>query len=114
MPLFPVSVRRVLTWLVSMATGVTHTHSHSLTARFRALRVDQFEGIEILVSFTSKTAHTDLVSLSGGQKALVSLAFIFALQQVDPTPFYVFDEVDQNLDDSYRTCVAGKLAVRWH
>ncbi len=37
-------------------------------------------------------------ALSGGEKSLVSMAFIIAIQQYDPSPFYVFDEVDQNLD----------------
>jgi chromosome segregation protein len=39
-----------------------------------------------------------LEALSGGEKSLVSLAFIFAIQEYDPSPFYLFDEVDQNLD----------------
>jgi structural maintenance of chromosome 3 (chondroitin sulfate proteoglycan 6) len=33
--------------------------------------------------------------LSGGQKALVALALIFAIQRCDPAPFYLFDEIDQ-------------------
>ena len=39
-----------------------------------------------------------LEALSGGQKSLVSMAFIVAIQQYDPSPFYLLDEVDQNLD----------------
>ncbi|MFQ5919267.1 MAG: chromosome segregation protein SMC, partial [Thermoplasmata archaeon] len=39
-----------------------------------------------------------LEALSGGEKSLVSMAFIFALQRHDPSPFYLLDEVDQNLD----------------
>lgn len=37
-------------------------------------------------------------ALSGGEKSLTSMAFIFSLQRYDPSPFYYFDEVDQNLD----------------
>ena len=33
--------------------------------------------------------------LSGGQKALVALGLIFAIQRSDPAPFYLFDEIDQ-------------------
>ena len=33
--------------------------------------------------------------LSGGQKAVVALALIFAIQRCDPAPFYLFDEIDQ-------------------
>jgi chromosome segregation protein len=37
-------------------------------------------------------------ALSGGEKSLVSMAFIFAIQEYDPSPFYLLDEIDQNLD----------------
>jgi chromosome segregation protein len=39
-----------------------------------------------------------LSALSGGEKSIASLAFIFALQQYDPSPFYVLDEIDMFLD----------------
>ncbi len=39
-----------------------------------------------------------LEALSGGEKGVVSMALIFAIQRYDPSPFYVLDEVDQNLD----------------
>ncbi|MEM3396327.1 MAG: chromosome segregation protein SMC [Thermoplasmata archaeon] len=41
---------------------------------------------------------TRLESLSGGEKSLTGLAFIFAIQQYDPSPFYFLDEVDMFLD----------------
>jgi len=47
--------------------------------------------------------------LSGGQKTLVALTLIFAIQKCDPAPFYLFDEIDQALDPQYRKSVAGKL-----
>ena len=34
--------------------------------------------------------------LSGGQKSVVALTFILSLQQCDPAPFYLFDEVGHN------------------
>jgi chromosome segregation protein len=39
-----------------------------------------------------------LSALSGGEKSIASLALIFALQNYDPSPFYVLDEVDMFLD----------------
>ena len=39
-----------------------------------------------------------LSALSGGEKSIASLAFIFAFQQYDPSPFYVLDEIDMFLD----------------
>ena len=47
--------------------------------------------------------------LSGGQKSLVALALIFAIQKCDPAPFYLFDEIDANLDSVYRTSVSSKF-----
>ncbi len=39
-----------------------------------------------------------LNALSGGEKSMASLGFIFSLQRYDPSPFYVLDEVDMFLD----------------
>ena len=38
--------------------------------------------------------------LSGGEKTLTSLAFLFALFQYKPAPFCIFDEVDASLDEA--------------
>lgn len=45
-----------------------------------------------------KSNKSRLQGLSGGEKSMASLALIFAIQDHDPSPFYYFDEVDQNLD----------------
>lgn len=39
-----------------------------------------------------------LSALSGGEKSIASIAFIFGIQNYDPSPFYVLDEVDMFLD----------------
>ncbi len=34
---------------------------------------------------------------------------MFAIQKCDPAPFYLFDEIDANLDAQYRTAVASMI-----
>ena len=36
--------------------------------------------------------------MSGGEKVITALSFIFAIQEYDPAPFYILDEVDAALD----------------
>jgi structural maintenance of chromosome 3 (chondroitin sulfate proteoglycan 6) len=72
--------------------------------------VEMYTGVGIEVSFNSKTDEGLLMpQLSGGQKSLVALALIFAIQRCDPAPFYLFDEIDANLDAAYRTSVANMI-----
>ncbi len=55
-------------------------------------------GLEMRARFVKGGLMRDVFSISGGEKALVVLSFIFALQQVKPSALYVFDEVDASLD----------------
>jgi len=55
------------------------------------------EGVEIKVKLSAKK-FMDIKSLSGGEKTLTALAFIFAIQEHDPASFYIMDEVDAALD----------------
>ncbi|UCC18614.1 MAG: hypothetical protein JSV62_10965 [Promethearchaeota archaeon] len=41
---------------------------------------------------------SSLEILSGGEKTLVALSFIFAVQEFYPAPFYIMDEIDAALD----------------
>ena len=55
-------------------------------------------GIELLVQPSGKKLkHMGL--LSGGEKALVALAFIFSVLSIKDVPFAFFDEIDAPLDD---------------
>ena len=55
------------------------------------------EGLSIKVKLTGKR-YMDLKSLSGGEKTLTALAFIFAVQEHQPAKFYILDEIDAALD----------------
>jgi chromosome segregation protein len=56
-------------------------------------------GIEIEVTPAGKSTKR-LSLLSGGEKSLVALAFMFAVFLARPCPFYILDEVEAALDDS--------------
>ena len=56
-------------------------------------------GVEILAQPAGKRMR-GIRLLSGGERALTALAFILALEKVNPSPFYIFDEVDAPLDDA--------------
>lgn len=57
------------------------------------------EGIDIIVSLPRKKVHS-LNMLSGGERALTSIALLFAVSQVNPPPFLILDETDAALDES--------------
>ncbi|MDO8642748.1 MAG: chromosome segregation protein SMC [Candidatus Woesearchaeota archaeon] len=46
----------------------------------------------------SGTRFLDIRSLSGGEKTMTALSFIFAIQEHEPASFYILDEVDAALD----------------
>ena len=55
------------------------------------------DGLSIKVKL-SGNRFMDLKSLSGGEKTLTALSFIFAVQEYQPATFYILDEIDAALD----------------
>ena len=54
-------------------------------------------GLNIILK-VARGKYFDVSSLSGGEKTLVALSLIFAIQEYNPYCFYVFDEIDAALD----------------
>jgi len=76
--------------------------SHLTTKAEATLSLENIEnplegGMDILVKLPGNKI-LDLKSLSGGEKTLTALAFIFAVQEHQPSSFYLLDEVDAALD----------------
>jgi chromosome segregation protein len=68
-----------------------------------------FEGGLTLVAHPKGKKVRRLESMSGGEKSLTALSFIFALQRYRPSPFYAFDEVDMFLDGANVELLANML-----
>ena len=71
-------------------------------------------GVEVIVQPPGKKVQ-DLSLLSGGERALVSAALLFALLEINPPPFCLLDEVDAPLDETNvtRFCdILKRLAQR--
>ncbi len=77
-------------------------HSKIATRNHAELKLENPEnpfeaGVYVYVT-DIKGKRSSLASLSGGEKVLVALAFIFAVQEFEPAPFYLLDEIDAALD----------------
>ena len=93
---------------------VPNGHARLIFDRFAQSQVDETNNnrpsaIRIEVSFNGNDEVTELNALSGGQKSIVALAYMFALQKCDPCPIYIFDEIDSNLDTRSRKAIANWL-----
>ena len=66
-------------------------------------------GMTFAVQPRDKKVHL-LSALSGGEKSLTTLAFIFSIQQYMPAPFYALDEVDMFLDGSNVGRIAAMIS----
>ena len=60
---------------------------------------EQEDGIDVHVALPNKKTK-GLMMLSGGERALTSIALLFAISQVNPPPFIILDETDAALDEA--------------
>ncbi len=74
---------------------------NKMTGGSGALRLEDPENIESGLIIEANPAGKKLLNIdamSGGEKSLVALAFLFAIQSFRPSPFYLLDEIDAALD----------------
>jgi chromosome segregation protein len=67
-------------------------------AETRSAEEEQLPGVEIEITPAGKSTKR-LTLLSGGEKSMTALAFLFAVFLARPCPFYILDEVEAALDD---------------
>ena len=68
-------------------------------------------GISYLVQFPNKPKR-ESAAISGGEKSLAAIVFVLGLQKLNPSPFYLFDEVDAHLDAPNSERLANILVDR--
>jgi len=73
---------------LSAGTGELHLENET----------DPFDGGLTMKAQPGDKPIQRLDAMSGGEKSLTALAFIFAIQRHNPAPFYALDEVDAFLD----------------
>lgn len=72
-------------------------------------RKDPFSaGVDVILK-TGHGKYFDIKSLSGGEKTMVALSLIFAIQELRPYCFYILDEIDASLDKRNASRLAGFL-----
>ena len=73
---------------------------------------EPLEGGLTLVAHPKGKAVRRLAAMSGGEKSLTALSFLFALQRFRPSPFYALDEVDSFLDGVNVERLAALIATQ--
>jgi len=68
-------------------------------------------GIDVKINMAG-SRYLDIRAMSGGEKTLTALAFIFAIQENEPAPFYFLDEVDAALDKT-NSELLSKLVAKY-
>ncbi len=61
-------------------------------------KINPLEGGLLIQAKYKEDTLKSIDAMSGGEKSLTALAFLFAIQSFEPAPFYIFDEVDAALD----------------
>lgn len=71
---------------------------HALLQLTAVEEEDEEAGVEIIAQPPGKKLQS-MSLLSGGERALTAIALLFAVQQLNPAPFCILDEIEAALDD---------------
>ncbi len=97
----------------SVAAKFREIHAKVADKNHAALELENdnnpFEGGIGVKIIDEKGRRTSLSALSGGEKTLIALSLIFAVQEHDPAPFYLLDEIDAALDKVNSEKIANLL-----
>jgi len=83
-----------------------------MTGGHASVSLEDAENLESGLSIQATPAAKNLLnidSMSGGEKSITALAFLFAVQEYRPAPFYVLDEIDAALDKENSKKIANLI-----
>ncbi len=83
---------------MTVVAGVTAAHAAEDAADAEEQEDEDLLGVEIEITPAGKSMKR-LSLLSGGEKSMTAIAFLFAVFLARPCPFYILDEVEAALDD---------------
>jgi chromosome segregation protein len=106
------SLKKTITKMDHLSREMFLETFHTVNEAFKKFTQMLFKGGSGYLNFNQETQGIDMYAqppgkkvirmelLSGGEKALISLAFLFSLMDTNPSPFSLLDEIDAPLDDA--------------
>jgi len=95
----------------SMSGDIKHSaNTYDVDTKAFTIGDHQYTGISVKVGFKDKNRMQSLKELSGGEKTVVALSLLFALNSLTSSQVYLLDEVDSALDQVYRAGLTEMLS----
>jgi chromosome segregation ATPase len=86
----------------------------SKCANIRKVSEKMEDGLTFQIFDSANNTSMDVTQLSGGQKTLLSLSFLFAIASYNQSPFYLMDEIDAALDEYNQIIVSKAIRDIFH
>ena len=90
---------------------ISHPSQFQESSQIIKIGLQLYKGIKVKVSFQGQNLNNQegLGHLSGGQKAVVAAALLFAILKIEAAPYYIMDEFDNALDAENRGAIASLI-----